>query len=147
VCNEPQRALINVDVHLLLCPRHGAPYRDRWPLGYPTLVARLLEWLVADQAIWEEVGAAPDGGVSAVGQALTARPLCCRIPAAVLKGIYLESGINRGDRRCDYCGRSAGGTRCQGPDPHGRVNRYGHVCFFDYVLCGADWPFREPAGR
>jgi hypothetical protein len=146
VSDEPQRALINVDVRCLLCPRHGAPYRHHWPRGYAALVARLLEWLVADRSIWEEVGTALDGGVSAVGAALRARPFCCRIPADALMAIYLESGIGDEALRCESCDRLAPGTPYELADPRGRLTRYGHLCF-DCVLHRTARPSREPAGR
>jgi hypothetical protein len=146
VCDKSPQAQVNVDVRCLLCPRHGAPYRCHWPRGYAVLVDRLLEWLAADQAIWEEVGEAPDGGVSAVGAALRARPFCCRIPADELRAIYLESGIGEGVRRCRQCRRLAPGTRCRVATLWGRVLRYRHLCF-DCVLDRAARPCLEPAAR
>ena len=80
------------------CPRHGEPFRAKWPLGAPVFaimaVADLLEHSASFQA---EIRRAEDEQrltfPRAVEAALDQKPACCRFNKNALLALYLKAGV------------------------------------------------------
>lgn len=110
------------EVPMVLCNRHGEPFRVNWPKGYPSFMLKAWDIVVAQKAFGEEVGEKLEPVV--VSQVLKKRPLCCRLKPDELRRLYID--INLGKvAHCETCHKRRIGTMCR-INSHGGL---GHVCF------------------
>lgn len=84
---EPDRPQVELDWDLW-CARHLEPYRARWPLGAPTAMVKLFQAAAAMPAVVD----AAHGDAAQLTRALRRfAPLCCFVPAAVMRAIYSQT--------------------------------------------------------
>lgn len=119
-----------------VCARHGEPFRERWPTGFPIMLIRLFENLFGTKAsgpgidlMWVEarkilsLPADADPGIPGMHALFDAKPMCCRVPPGVLEKLYEECGVGvRG--RCVVCRRKRLGTVYR--TMQGKLD---HLCF------------------
>jgi len=115
---------IDLSMERVLCPRHGEPFRARWPKGFPTMAIASLKTIMADPGF----AALTEGEVGQINELLSQRPICERISSPDLMTLYIESGIGR-DARCELCRQRGLGTPYTMARPGGTTETYHHVCF------------------
>ena len=113
----------HVDVDLtfdrVVCPRHGEPFRDEWPNGFPTFSMLLFEDLSKNETFLEVVG----HDTKLISAAFDRQPLCERVSKPTLMGAYLASGIGK-EAKCSNCGEINYGTPYRTTGQH-----FKHLCF------------------
>lgn len=114
---------IDLTVERVACPRHGEPFRHRWPQGFPTLATTLLQAVLEDPAFVGVTG----GEVDQINTTLTARAMCERVSKPTLMAAYITSGVGV-EKRCELCRERSLGTPYKMGRPGGVVS-YRHVCF------------------
>ena len=128
---------IRLERERVLCIRHGEPFREQWPKGFPIMSLRLFEhtWgMKGDEKLHEKLIAearrlvpiAEDAkvGLDGMHAVMDAKPLCCRIEPALLEKLYVESGIGVIERCLNCRQRKLGTPFCT--SKHGRLR---HICF------------------
>ena len=115
----------------IFCPRHGEPFRERWPKGAPIVMLELfqavLESKEARQKRFEGKIKDNDALAAMVGELLDEEPACCRVSLAELKAAYVASDIGI-VMQCVVCVQAALGT------PYATsTQKFAHVCF-DCIL-------------
>lgn len=111
------------------CDLHGAPFRDRWPTGWPTFAITAIKVMLDSAEVMEEArrlgGIAPEVRIDPkiIERVLDVRPACCRMLRYRLIELYEACGVGV-RKRCKVCGRKALGT------PITAVNAsWTHMCF------------------
>lgn len=114
----------------VLCPVHGEPFREKWPIGFPTFSVKAFQKFTAIAGVWDEArrlgGFAADAEmpIKALEPVLDVRPVCCRVSKSALVELYVASGIGV-DKRCKVCGRKRLGT----PVSTSNMGYLKHICF------------------
>lgn len=139
----PGRDRVEVDLtqRQVACPAHFAPFRDRWPLGWPDWSMRVsqaaldspaLQAGLSDPAFWRSMRMYWEGlhatlGPDRVRALLDDRPACEWVEPRALFAAYLACDVGV-VATCTVCGRHAQGT----PYPVRSGASYDvvpHVCF------------------
>ena len=119
---------IELSVQRVTCPRHGEPFRARWPKGWPRFTLAVIRALLEEPTFAETLG----GDIAAVNAALDVRPACERVSPDVLRAAYRDCGI--GTRaRCVVCRRRDRVGTPYSRRVGGQTVDDAHVCF-DCVL-------------
>lgn len=134
----------------LICARHGEPFRDTWPTGYPTYATIIFDAINHLPEFAAVVGQCVTAGHAvgipqAVGKLLDEAPACCRLPRETLLEVYEQVQKNAGPwwvAACSLCGRRGLGGPYRRVCPHpaaagGQAPRTGswpHVCL--RCVCG-----------
>ncbi len=129
-----------IEPHMIVCDRHGEPFRKEWPKGFAALTILILELIQGDEELGHEAKAInADNPAPGYMAALARRPACERVPVARLRELYMQAEIAVDDI-CVVCGRRAPGTEYQRTEvrrlvglTRRRVVTDRHVCF-DCVL-------------
>jgi hypothetical protein len=129
-----------IDLEMIVCSRHGEPFRPQWPKGFAALTILVLELIQTDEALGAERKAIDaDNPAPGYMSALRNRPACERVDRDRLMAIYMAAEIAV-DGVCIVCGRRAPGTEYQRTETRRlatltrrRVVVDRHVCF-DCVL-------------
>lgn len=121
---EDSQPRIELDPRQVICNRHGEPFREKWPSGYPLFLVRGFQTLMAQDEFQAELG----GDVAKFSEATRKRPICCRLGSEVL--LTLLGEINNDlhiwptARRCQVCGQRSIGSRFQT-----KTQSFSHMCF------------------
>jgi hypothetical protein len=108
----------------VLCATHGEPFRLQWPNGYPTFCIEALQRLLAVDEFAAECG----GQIEAINELLSAKPVCCRLPAGALVSLYEMLPFVVEDM-CVLCGQAGKGTVLHHKNFWGRSKGSHHTCF------------------
>jgi hypothetical protein len=113
----------------IMCGRHGEPFREAWPAGYPTFVMTALKNVCSGEAF---TTALESGGVEALGRLLDEKPACCRMrPEDLVLAYHLcqQTAQPWCFDACCVCGENHVGCRYQYRSTGGGVRVLAHVCF------------------
>lgn len=121
--NIPEDA-VPLEFGQCLCQAHGEPFRETWPVGYPTFIVPLLSELLKSEAFWNEY----QGDKAKIPEALKRLPICCRFDSKRILDAYVFSKVGR-MRMCVVCRNHRLGTPFRAFDSKGVLQRYKHVCF------------------
>jgi hypothetical protein len=114
---------IDLSPEHVICPRHGEPFRARWPKGYPLMAVSSFQALIDDPGFQELAG----GDAGRINVLLGERPICERLSSPTLMALYIGSGVGR-ERGCELCGQIGLGTPYEMGRPGG-TEKHRHVCF------------------
>lgn len=127
---------LQIEPTMIVCSRHGEPFRPQWPKGFAALTILVVELIGSDEELGKEA-AEVDAEKPAPGYmaALRRRPACERVPLDRLRQLYMTAEIAV-DGTCIVCGRRAPGTEYQRTETRRlagltrrRVVVDRHVCF------------------
>lgn len=120
---------IELELDQVVCYRHGEPFRENWPRGFPSFSVKLLEIALKDDAMIQELG----GDLGKVREACKRLPLCERVPPSVLLHLYHEVEIGK-RARCVHCREIREGTPYNVTNREtGQIEQQGHLCFYCVV--------------
>lgn len=136
---DPDRIKVNATPDVVMCGRHGEPFRARWPVGYPRFALLLIErvfdtdeFCQAVEAMRQARGLCAEEAVQAL---LHDRPLCCRLTPGGLLEVY--NTVQRAEPvwqtgRCELCGEVGLGGPYRRARPTVQaatpMGTYNHVC-------------------
>lgn len=103
----------------VVCNRHGEPFRDEWPKGFPTFGILLFQEISDEDTFLDVVGK----DTKLISAAFDRLPICERVSKPVLMGAYLSAGIGK-RAKCDNCGAIEDGTSYRTT-----IDRFEHLCF------------------
>lgn len=120
-----------LEMHRVICTRHGEVFRHRWPRGYVRFCTIGFK-LVVDG---ERFAAATEGKVEEIGPQLDITPICCRLSDEQLLSVYEQTRVGR-RRRCGLCKRKRDGTSYRIEQSAGSSKFFviPHVCFRCVVM-------------
>ena len=101
---------IELSVQRVTCPRHGEPFRARWPKGWPRFTLAVIRALLEEPTFAEAL----HGDIAAVNAALDVRPACERVPPDVLRAAYRDCGTAPGPGASSAVAPVASGRRTAG---------------------------------
>lgn len=123
---HPERPMIMLEHAQVWCPRHGEPFRTKWPQGALIFQVRGFTEVATQEFAIEidRLGLTFEQGVEHL---LSSVPICCRLPTDKLLALYAEAGIGE-ERTCDVCGERALGAPYRVRLDDG-VHELAHACF------------------
>lgn len=81
------RPRIHLTPDRVACPGHMAPFRERWPVGWPVFSLELLDRVIRNPKVQAELDPAQDM-VAAFNHLLDQCPMCCRATPKMLLEVY-----------------------------------------------------------
>lgn len=102
---EPGQPQVELRWSRLWCPRHLAPYRAQWPKGSAVAMMRLFQAAVKMPAV-ADASKGDAGNLTAALERFG--PLCCFVPARVMREIYRETAPGWADPGSSVSGPGEG---------------------------------------
>jgi hypothetical protein len=125
---------INLDLPRVVCPKHGEPFRTRWPKGYTIFALEGMRRLLARDDFHDEWKKVQDTNPAltrneCIERVLNGFPMCCRLGNKELMELYVDSEVGTVNR-CINCKKMTLGTPyiILHPITKERIKQ-SHVCF------------------